>query len=78
LPTVPGASGDVVVILNGADAATVIERAFVAVAAGDAESVAFTVKLVAPPAVVGVPDMSPVVAFRLSPAGRAPTESDQV
>jgi hypothetical protein len=78
LPTVPAASGEVVVILNAAGAATVIERAFVAVAAGDAESVTFTVKLVAAPAVVGVPEMSPVVAFRLRPVGRAPAESDQV
>jgi hypothetical protein len=78
LPTVPIASGEFVVILNAAGAVTVIERACVAVAAGEDESVTFTVKLLAASAVVGIPEMSPVVAFRLRPAGRAPAESDQV
>ena len=56
---------------------TVIERAFVAVPAGVAESVTDTVKLAVATA-VGVPVMAPVAAFRLRPAGREPTEIDQV
>jgi hypothetical protein len=50
-------------------------RAFVA----DAEfaSVTCTVKLVVPVA-VGVPEMTPVLGARESPAGREPTEIAQV
>ena len=58
-------------------AETIIERAFVAVTAGEAESVTITVKGVVP-AVVGVPEMTPVDAFRIRGTGRAPTEIDQV
>ena len=40
-------------------------------------SVTMTVKLEVP-AVVGVPVMAPVLAFRLRLAGRVPEDSDQV
>ena len=40
-------------------------------------SVTCTVKLVVPMA-VGVPEITPVLEARLSPAGNAPTETDQV
>jgi hypothetical protein len=46
----------------------------VAEAAGDSESVTLNVMLAAGPltAVVGVPVIAPVVAFRVNPAGRVP------
>ena len=64
---------DAVVTLTGVTAAvTVMLRAFVAVCAvGVVESVTFTVKLLVP-AAVGVPEIAPVDAFRVKPAGRAP------
>jgi len=44
-----------------------------------AELVALTVKVnVFNPAAVGVPDISPVAAFRLKPVGRLPAAIDQV
>jgi hypothetical protein len=46
-------------------------------AVGVSESVAVTVKLVGPVA-VGVPEMTPVLAFRVRPAGRLPTVTAQV
>jgi hypothetical protein len=71
------AGNDAVVTVNTPGAVTAIERGIVAVPAGMAESVTFTVKL-AVATVVGVPEMAPVAAFRLRPAGRVPTEIDQV
>jgi hypothetical protein len=44
-----------------------------AVEAGISESVAVTVKLMVPVALpVGVPEITPVLAFKASPVGRAP------
>lgn len=77
VPTVAADSVDVEIASGpGAAAATVMESAFVAVAAVVAESVTFTVKLTVA-AVVGVPEMTPVV-LRVSPAGREPPEMDHL
>jgi hypothetical protein len=77
-PTIVAPGSDVVVTANAmTGAVTTIERAFVAVPAGEAESVTITVKF-AVPAVFGVPEMTPVAAFRLRLAGGAPAEIDQV
>jgi len=51
-----------------------ILRSFVALPAA---FVALTVKLYAP-AFVGVPEITPVVAFKFKPGGRLPEEIDQV
>ena len=66
-----------VVVETASAALIVIVSAFVAVCAGEPESVAFTVKL-AVPAVVGIPLIAPVLAFRASPAGNAPEVMLQV
>jgi hypothetical protein len=47
---------------------------FVAICCGMPESVACTVKLDIP-AVVGVPVIAPVAAFKVRPAGKVPTET---
>jgi hypothetical protein len=59
------------VVTCKAAGATVIERAWVAVCAVVAESRACTVKEEVP-AVVGVPEITPVEAFKLNPAGNEP------
>lgn len=53
---------------------TVIDKALVVEA--DTASVSLTLKLEVP-AVVGVPVMAPLEAFRLSPAGKDPADIDQ-
>jgi len=55
----------------------VIDRFAVWETAGASESVTFTVKFEVPWA-VGVPLMTPVAAFNVKPAGRAPPEMLQV
>jgi hypothetical protein len=42
------------------------------------ESVAWTVKVTGAPAVVGVPEITPVVAFRVKPMGKLPLTMLQV
>ncbi len=54
-----------------------IERAFVADCGGFSESVSLTVKLKVPED-VGVPEITPVVALRTSPAGKEPALIDHV
>ena len=69
VPVVPPGN-DVVVIVGGCGAAaTAILNAFVAVLF--AASVTFTVNDTVP-AVVGVPEITPVEAVRLNPAGNVP------
>jgi hypothetical protein len=71
LPTVPGASGEVVVIVNAGTGFTIIERAFVAVlAVGVVASVTVTVKFEVA-AVVGVPEIIPAEVI-VNPAGKVP------
>ena len=65
-----------IVIATGA-AATVSESALVAVTGVGAESLAAKVGLKDPEA-VGVPEIAPVLALRLTPAGNAPAEIDHV
>jgi hypothetical protein len=74
VPTVPPGR-ELVVTESGVTIA--IERLAVAVRVGLLESVAFTVKLEVP-AVVGVPEMTPVPAARLKPAGNVPVVTDQL
>jgi hypothetical protein len=54
-----------------------MDRALVAIVAGTALSVTCIVKLETA-AVVGVPEIIPVAAARVSPVGREPTLTDQV
>jgi len=56
-------------------AATVTLRVFVEVA--ELESVTRTVKLLVP-VLVGVPEITPVLAASVSPAGRVPEDRDQL
>jgi len=67
-----------VVIVTGVTAtAIVMLRDLVAVCAvGAVESVTLTVKLLVPEA-VGVPEIAPVDAFSVNPAGKAPALKDQ-
>lgn len=69
--------GRLLVVTSRVAGATVMERAFVAVCAVVAESNAWTVKD-AVPEVVGVPEITPVEAFKLRPAGSAPALMPQV
>ena len=75
VPTIP--FGKLAVVIASVAGLMEMVRAFVAVCAGEEESVAFTVKLLAP-AVVGVPLIVPVLELRARPAGREPTLTDQV
>jgi hypothetical protein len=78
LLTVPGASGEVVEILNGGRGFTIIERAFVAVlAVGVVASVTVTVKFEVA-AVVGVPEITPVAGMSVNPAGKVPVVTAHV
>jgi hypothetical protein len=71
-------SGVTFVTVGPAETAEImIARLFVAVCAGEDESVTVTVK-VELPAVVGVPVMAPVEAARLSPAGSDPVVTAQL
>ena len=68
MPIVPPAS-DVVVTLN-AGALMVMFRAAAALLWGDSESITVTVTLIVPVNVpLGVPEITPVAAFKLRPAG---------
>ncbi len=74
-PTV--ADGRELVVIESAAGATVSVSACVLLAGVVAESRTWTVKLNVP-GVVGVPDITPVFEFRVTPAGSAPLEIDQV
>jgi len=73
------AAGNVVVVMdNGVPAGlTTRENTWESVAAGMLESVTVMVKEDVP-AVVGVPEITPVAPSNVSPAGRAPTVTAQV
>jgi hypothetical protein len=66
-----------VVVMSSAGGAMTSETEVDAVCAGLEESVMVAVKLKVPFA-VGVPEITPVLAARLSPAGRLPEVIDQV
>jgi hypothetical protein len=72
-PAVPPGSPSVVIV---SVAATAIERGLNAVA--PAASTALIVKVYGPGAAVGVPEMMPVTEFKVSPAGSAPADIDQL
>lgn len=74
MPTLP-LGNDVVVIESVA--LIVMLRFAVAVCAGELESVTLAVKL-KEPVLVGVPEIWPVLAFRLSPFGRLPELMENV
>ena len=74
VPTVPPGSEDVLIV-GGWAAATTMLRLFVAVLL----FASFTCTVnEAVPDVVGVPEITPVEAARLNPAGKDPDEIDQV
>ena len=64
-------------IVKPGPAVTVMLSGAVAVAGGDWESLTRTVKLDVP-AVVGVPEITPLVAFSVKPAGKLPWMTLQV
>jgi hypothetical protein len=71
--------GSVVVVTLRAGAEMVMLRAAFAVLMGDSLSVAVTVKFVVPVKVpLGVPEITPVAAFKVNPAGRLPTVTAQL
>jgi hypothetical protein len=75
VPCVP--EGKDVVVISSAGGAMTSEIDVDAVCAGLEESVMVAVKLKVP-LVVGVPEITPVLDARLSPAGRLPALIDQV
>jgi hypothetical protein len=75
--TVPEESEAEIVNAEAAGAAMTIERAIDLVCAGLPASVTVAVKLVVP-LPLGVPEIRPVLAARVSPAGRLPAVMDQL
>jgi len=69
VPITPAAK--VVVVTDRAGLTTMLRFAVAVLAVGVSESVTVTVKFVVPEA-VGVPEMAPVEAFRIRPAGKLP------
>ena len=68
---------DVVVTLNGATVIVMLRLALAVLPVGVSPSVTVTVKLSVPTNVpVGVPEMTPVVALKLKPAGKLPVVTD--
>ena len=77
MPFFPAGMLDVVIVsAGGAGASIIIVRETDLVWAGFPPSMTVAVKLLVPFA-VGVPETSPVVAFRPSPAGKLPAVMDQ-
>jgi hypothetical protein len=64
-------AGNVVVVTDKAGFTTMLRLAVAVFAVGVSESVTVTVKFVVPEA-VGVPEMTPVAALRVRPAGKLP------
>jgi len=71
VPTVPAAS---VVVVTESCGFTVRVSCFVAVCVCVSESVTVTVKVV--PVLLGVPEITPVDAFKVNPAGKLPVVTD--
>ena len=68
---------DVVVTLSGATVIVMLRLALAVLPVGVSESVTVTVKLSVPTKVpVGVPEMTPVEAFKDKPEGRLPVVTD--
>lgn len=77
MPTTP--AGSELVVTDNAGFTVIVRVALVAVLGVASESVTVTVKFVVP-AVVGVPEIAPVAAFKVSPGGRLvlPPTTDQL
>ena len=70
---------EVVVTLSAATEIVILREALAVCGVGVSESVTVTVKLTAPTNVpLGAPEITPVVAFNVRPAGRLPTVTVQV
>ena len=77
--TTPVGSEPEVVTLSAATEIVILRGAFAVCGVGVSESVAVTVKLTWPTDVpLGVPEITPVAAFNVRPAGRLPVVTDQV
>ena len=77
--TMPAGSEPDVVTLNGATEIVMLRAALAFCGVGVSESVTVTVKLTAPTNVpLGEPEITPVVAFNVRPAGRLPVVTAQV
>jgi len=75
LTTPTGSELDVVVTLRGATEIAILRLALAMPPVGVSASVTVTVKLSVPTNVpVGVPEMTPVAAFKDKPEGRLPVE----
>ena len=77
MPTAPAGSDTVVMAKAVVPGVMLSDSTTVWVCAGDAESVTRKLIEVLVAAVVGVPEMAPVVADNDRPAGRAPVATDQ-
>lgn len=79
LTTPTGSELEVVVTLSGATEITMLRLAVAVAPVGVSESVAVTVKLSVPTKVpLGVPEMTPVAAFKVRPEGRLPVVTAHV
>ena len=77
--TTPVASEPEVVTLNGATVIVILRLAVAVLAVGVSASLTVTVKLSEPVKVpLGVPEITPVAAFRLSPEGKLPVVTAHV
>ena len=74
MPMTP--AGSVVVVTDKAGFTTMVKFAVAVFAVGVSESVTVTVKLAVPDA-VGVPEIAPVAALRIRPAGKLPVVTVQ-
>ena len=68
--------GNELVVIDKGDSMVML-RGAIAVAGGDSESLTCTVKFEVP-LVAGVPEITPLLAFRVKPAGRLPLMMLQV
>jgi hypothetical protein len=70
---------ELVTTLSGAAEMVMLRAAVAFCAVGVSASVTFTVKLIGPVTLpVGVPEITPVLVFKLSPAGNDPALIDQL
>ena len=77
--TTPSGREPEVVIVNGATVMVMLRLALALPAVGVSESVTVTVKLSVPTKVpLGVPEITPVEAFKLRPEGRLPVVTAHV
>ena len=75
MPITP--AGNEVVVTDTAGLTTILRFAVAVFAVGVSESVTVTVKFTVPDA-LGVPEIAPVAAFNVKPAGKLPVVTAQV